>query len=335
MSVFNKVYEKMYEEIIEKNEYQNKTTSEFLRTIFYSTVISSFDYEGDIPDFIKDLPDYIEETFFMSPILAYFKEGNERYITPAYPNGVLQKNGLYSSYTCIFRNGEVRVKDAKDVVLGFNNSLGLPNKYIVDEILEKCVNALRSVDMSLERASTPELTFAKNQNSYNALTNAIKDAFDRKTPYALINASTWGEEDMITTKSIFDNRAQDILALWDVFVRYKNLFFTTFGVNNVEISKTERLTRAEGESNTEMTRYGLFYDEYMHRKDWFKRIEEYDGSKINTIINRNFETVSALTLTNEEKKKMQEMVIAPYANEDVNITEDNKEVEEVKEDEAE
>ena len=327
MSVFSKVYEKMYNEIVEKNEYQNKSTAEFLRAVFYSTVISSFDYEGDIPEFIKELPDYIEECFFLSPIVAYFKEGNERFITPAYPNGVLQKNGLYSSYTCIFRNGEMKIKKYEEVVLGFNNSLHLPNRYIVDEILEKCVNSLRAVDMSLERAATPELTFANSETVYNQITTAISNAFNKNTPYALINASSWGDKEMFETKGIFDNRAQDVLSLWDVFVRYKNMFFTTFGVNNVEISKTERLTRAEGESNTEMTRYGLFFDEYNHRKDWFRRIEEFDGSKINTIINRNYETVSALTLTNEEKRKMQEMVIAPYAVE--------PEKEEVKVDETE
>lgn len=327
MSVFSKVYEKMYDEIVAKNEYSNKSTSEFIRAVFYSTVISSFDHKGDTPSFIKDLPDYIEECFFISPLIAYFREGDERFITPAYPNGVLQKNGLYSSYTCIFRNGQVKIKNYDEVVLGFNNSLHLPNRYIVDEILEKCVNALRAVDMSLERASTPELTFSKDETIYNQITTAIANAFNKKTPYALINASSWGNDDVLETKSIFDNRAQDVLALWDVFVRYKNIFFTTFGVNNVEISKTERLTRAEGESNTEMTRYGLFYDEYSHRLDFWRRVEEFDGSKVEVIINRNYETVSALTLTNEEKRKMQEMVIAPYAVE--------PEKEEVKVDETE
>lgn len=313
MSVFSKVYEKLYNEIVDKNEYSNKSTSEFLKTVFYSTVISSFEHKGDTPSFIKDLPDYIEECFFISPMIAYFKEGNERFITPTYPNGVLQKNGLYSSYTCIFRNGEVKIKNYDEIVLGFNNSLHLPNRYIVDEILEKCVNALRAVDMSLERAATPELTFTKSENVYNQITTAISNAFNKKTPYALINASSWGDKEMFDSTSLFDNRAQDVLALWDVFVRYKNLFFTTYGVNNVEISKTERLTRAEGESNTEMTRYGLFFDEYSHRVDFWRRVEEYDGSKVEVIINRNYETVSALTLTNEEKREMQKMVIAPYS----------------------
>lgn len=313
MSVFSKVYEKMYDDIVQKNEYANKSTFEFLRAVFYSTIITSFTYEGDIPEFIKDLPEYNEECFFLSPMVAYFREGDNRYITPAYPNGVLQKNGLYSSYTCIFRNGEIKIKPYGDIVIGFNNSLHLPNRYIVDEILGKCNNALRAVDMSLERAATPELTFCKTTKAFESITNAINEAINKKTPFALINASTWNSEDVVDNESIFDNRAQDVLALWDVFVRYKNLFFTTFGVNNVEISKTERLTRAEGESNTEMTRYGLFFDEYNHRKDWLKRIEEYDGTKIEVVINRNFETVSALTLTNEEKREMQEMVIAPYS----------------------
>lgn len=325
MSVFSKVYEKMYQEIVEHNEEQNISTDLFIRSIFYSTVISSFEHKGDVPEFVKDLPDYIEECFFISPILAYFHHEGQRYITPAYPSGTLLDNGLYSTYTCIFRNGKTVIKNKEDVVLGFNNSLGLSNKHLVDNILVKCVNALRAVDMSLERASTPELTFGKSTDVINKITTALSNAVAKKTPFALIDASSWGDDEMVDTKNLFDNRAQDILALWDVFVRYKNLFFTTFGVNNVEISKTERLTRAEGESNTEMTRYGLFYDEYSHRIDWFKRIEEFDGSKITTEINRNYETVSALTSTNEEKKKMQEMVIAPYLNQVINSEEEKGE----------
>lgn len=325
MSVFSKVYEKLYDDIVEQNEYSNHSTSMFLSTIFYSTVLSSFSYKGDIPKFIENLPYYIQECFFMSPIVAYFHHEGEVYITPAYPSGVLLDNGLYSTYTCIFRNGKVVIKKYEDIVLGFNNSLGLPDRLIVDEIKDKCVNAMRAVDCSLDRASVPELAFLKSENVRNSVIKALSDASSKATPYALIDSSNWGEDEPILTKNIYDNRAQDILALWDVFVRYKNMFFTTYGVNNVEISKTERLTRAEGESNTEMTRYGLFYDEYQNRLDWFRRIKEFDGSVIEIEINRNYETVSAITLTNEEKRKFNELVVAPYSEQEGDTNEEEKE----------
>lgn len=324
MSVFSKVYENIAQELEQNGSNRNKQTEDFMSCLFYSTVISSFTHEGDIPEFIKNLPSYIEECFFMSSIVAYFEEGGKHYITPCYPSGILLDNGLYSQYICIFRNGKTVIKNLEDIEICFNNSLGLPSRVIVDDILNKCVNALKTVDISLERASTPALTFATDDNISNLITTAVEKATKKKNPMALVSASSF-KGDTLHKYNLFDNREQDVLALWDIFVRYKNLFFSTWGINNVEISKSERLTRAEGESNTEIIRYTLFFDLYRHRVDWYDRIEKHFGKKITCAINRNYETVTAMTMSNDEKREMNEMIIAPYAQ---SLAQDKPEVKE-------
>ena len=311
MSVFSKVYENIAQELEQKGIDNNNRSTNFLTSMFYSTVISSFTHEGDIPEFIKKLPSYIEECFFMSSLVAYFEDEGKSYITPCYPSGVLLDNGLYSEYICIFRNGKTRIKKIEDIEICYNCSLGLPSRVIVDDILKKCINALDTVDISLERASTPAITFATDDNISNLIVGAIKKAADKNDPMALVSASSF-KGDTLHKYNLFDNREQDVLALWDVFVRYKNLFFSTFGINNVEISKSERLTRAEGESNTEIIRYTLFFDMYRHRVDWYERIKNHFNVNITCSINRNYETVSAMTMSNEEKRKMSDMIIAPY-----------------------
>lgn len=324
MSVFSKVYENISKQIEEQGITRNKQSENFLTSLFYSTVISSFTHEGDIPEFIKKIPSYIEECFFMSSIVAYFEHEGEYYITPCYPSGVLYDNGLYSQYICIFRNGKTVIKNLEDIEICDNCSLGLPSRVIVDDILSKCINALKTVDISLERASTPALTFATDDNISNLITAAVDKSIKKRDPMALVSASSF-KGDTLHKYNLFDNREQDVLALWDIFVRYKNLFFSAWGVNNVEISKSERLTRAEGESNTEIIRYTLFFDLYEHRVDWYKRIEEHFGKKITCTINRNYETVSAMTMTNKEKREMNEMIIAPYAQ---SLAQDKPEVKE-------
>lgn len=325
MSVFSKIYEKMAQEIEQHEVVRNAETSFFLTSIFYSSIINSFKWSGDLPKFIENIPNYIEECFLMSSTIAFFEDNGEYYITPCYPSGILMDNGLYTTYTCIFRNGRTVIKDYKDIEICFNNSLRLSNRIIADEMLNKCIRALNAVDISLERAGFPAITFSSNEQVNNTIISVLNDSVKQRKPYALINSSGFNK-DTLNKYDLFDNRAQDVIALWDIFVRYKNLFFTSYGFNNVEISKNERLTKAEGESNTESIRYGLFYDLYIHRTDWAERIEKHFNKKLNCDINRNVDTVSEMTMTTEEKIKMREMIIAPYLS---TMNEENKVVEEV------
>lgn len=313
MSVFSKVYENQMKEIQTAEMYKTVATDSFLRQLFYTTVISSFGYEGNLPEFIGPENDYIEECFFYGGTVAYFvhtKGDGKKYIANCYPSGILMKNGMYSTYTVIFRNGETFIYNYEDLEICFNNTFKIPSIVTVNQLIEKCLRSLRAVDMSLVKASIPALVACEDETKLTQLVDKLCKSYEMVDPLSVVSGD-WVENE-IKKVDLYDNRAQDILALWDIFVRYKNLFFTTFGINNVEITKTERLTQAEGQSNTEITRYGLFSDMYHHRVDWCKRIKDHFGDEITCIINRNVDTVVELNLTTEEKIQMKNDIIAPY-----------------------
>lgn len=317
MSVFSKLYENQMKDI-QKNECVNTfKTDMFLRQLFYTTVISSFGYEGDIPKFIGPEDDYIEEGLFNWGMVGYYEENGEGWIAPCFGNGMLNENGLYDSYTFIYRNGKMVIKKLEEIELCFNNLYRIPSIITVNEILEKCLRALRTVDMLLMRAGLPSINAIGDETKLQQVIDKIKKAYDMQDPYAIVSGDWVGNE--VVKVNMYDNKADDILAQWDIFVRYKNLFFTTFGVNNVEISKQERLTLAESESNTEITRYGLFYDMLEHRRSWCRRIKEHFGKEIKVHINRNFDTVTEFELTVDEKVQMKNNIIAPYKEQNKDV----------------
>lgn len=311
MSVFSNVYEDKMREIHTQESISTFSTDLYIRNLFYTTVISSFKWGGDIPEFIGPDEDFIEESLFNWGQIGYFEHEGKHYIAPCFPSGRLMKNGLYDTYTFIFRNGEMFIKKYDEIELCFDNVFRLPSIIPVNEMVEKCVQALRTVDMLLVRAGLPSIKAIGDEQKIQMIVDKISLARKKNDPYAIVSGD-WIGDDVINIP-MYDQKSDDIIAQWDIFVRYKNLFFTTYGVNVVEISKTERLTQAEGESNTEISRYGLFYDKYEHRKSWCDRIKKKFNKTLTLDINRNYETVSALTLTTEEKKQMQKDVIAPYA----------------------
>jgi hypothetical protein len=313
MSVYSKIYENQMATIQNNEAVNTFKTDMFLRQLFYTTVISSFGYDGDVPEFIGPEDDYIEEGLFNWGMVGYYEENGVGYIAPCFGNGILQENGLYSSYTFIYRNGKMVIKDYKDIELCFNNLYRIPSIITVNEIVDKCLRALRTVDMLLMKAGLPSINAIGDETKVQQVIDKIKKAYDLNDPYAIVSGEWTGTE--VTKVNMYDNKADDILAQWDIFVRYKNLFFTTFGVNNVEISKQERLTLAESESNTEITRYGLFYDMFEHRRSWCRRIEKHFGKKIRVFINRNVDTVTEFEMTTDEKVEMKNKIIAPYSEE--------------------
>lgn len=327
MSVFSKVYEEQMAKIEEHEQFRNKQTYMFIRQLFTTMVISSFEWDGEIPDFIKTNPDFIEESLFGAGKIAACEHNGERLIAPCYANGTLSKSGLYSNYTLIFRNGEMLIKPREEVELCFNNCFHAPSRIMVDEMIENCVRALRAVDTSLLRAQLPAIFALGDETKIATMVSEIDKSYKMNKPYSLISGDWLKDE--LKKFDVYDNRATDILALWDVFVRYKNLVFTTFGVNNVEITKTERLTLQESQSNTEITRYGMFNDMFKHRKDFCERVKNHFGWNLTVNVNRNYDTVTELNMTPEDKMEMQEKIITPYAekfqNEGVEENDDKEE----------
>lgn len=313
MSVFSKIYENQMKEIREKEAVNTFKTDMFLRQLFYTTVISSFEWSGDIPEFIGPEDDYIEEGLFNWGMIGYYEENGKGWIAPCFGNGVLKENGLYDSYTFIYRNGKMVIKKYEEIELCFNNLYRIPSIITVNEMIDKCLRALRTVDMLLMKAGLPSINAIGDETKLTQIIDKIKKAYDQDDPYAIVSGDWVGDE--VIKINMYDNKADDILAQWDIFVRYKNLFFTTFGVNNVEISKQERLTLAESESNTEITRYGLFFDMFTHRRRFCERIKTHFGKEIKVNINRNVDTVTEFEMTTEEKVEMKNKIIAPYSDE--------------------
>lgn len=322
MSVFSKVYEDMMSKVKTSETIQNFNTEYLLKTMFYSTVISSFEWGGkDFPKFIEQNPDYIEENFIGSPITGGYISPRTGSFTlaPCFGSGKLLNNGLYSTYTCIYRNGEQDIIKYEDIELCFNNSLHQPNAPIIEEFIQKCLRALRTVDISLIRAGLPSVLACNDEIKINSIIDSMVESYNQNKPFHMVSGD-W-VDNTIKDIPLYDDKATNIMGQWDIFVRYKNLFYSTFGINNVEVVKAERLTKNESESNTEIVRYTLFNDMFTHRKSFVERCKKHFNVDITVDINRNFDTVTELNMTTEEKVEMKKMYIAPYS-EDINEKED-------------
>ena len=311
MSVFSKIYEDKIQEIKNQEIQRNKDTSAFLTNVCYTTVISSFKWKN-VPKMIRQIPDFIEESlFFFGQMAGFMNDKGEFEVLPCTRNGSLLENGLSSQYTLYYRNGKTLIKNLDDIELLFNNWNVLPSVIFVEDICTKMINALRAVDSAIDRAKVPPIIFSTKEELTNIISSALSNAYNNNLPYAVANISS-AIADNITRIAMYDDNEQGILNLWDVFVRYKNLFFTTYGVNNVEISKRERLTMAEGSSNTEITRYGVFYDMYEHREDFCVRVKEHFNYDLEVEINRNMDTVVELTMDTDDKIERDKDIITPY-----------------------
>lgn len=346
MSVYSKIYEDKIKEIELDFQSHKTNTSLIIHNMFTTTVIGSFTWKG-IPDFIKTVPDFIEESLYEAGKIAYFRiDDNVRkidgvtipeslengdYVAPAFANGRLLKNGLYSKYTMIFRDGTTVILPVECIELGFNNFSAVPSSLFVQEYVDKCSNALSAVDVSLYRAMLPTILSGKDEQTVNKIIEAIDKSYKQKSPFCV---SMLGyTEDEIKKEVLYDDREVGIINIWDIFVRYKNLFFTNYGVNNVEISKQERLTLGESQSNTEITRYSVFWDMFEHRREFCERVKEHFGVEISCEINRNIDTVVEFNLTTQDKIDMKNKMISPY--EDMTVTKKSAEDEEEKTEEKE
>ena len=240
-----------------------------------------------------------EESLCMSGRLAFFKDGDEFKMFPCFMGGALEENGEFTKYNIIARNGKTWLKDREEIEICYNNSMRLPSAFNIFELGEKASYALRSVETALERSMLAPIVVGED----NSQLKFIADALDKEKnlkPFllALKNAYSKGDNKVI---QFFDNSKEDVLARWDVFVRFRNLFYTTFGVNNIEIMKKERLTESEGSGNDEITRYTLLQDMIDQRRDFCKRVKEKFNYDLDFYVNRDSVTVYETSLTNEEK----------------------------------
>lgn len=315
MSTYHNIYEEKLKEIQKNFEIHNEQTDLYLYQLFRAVIIHSFTW-SNIPEFIKQSPDYIEESLSGYGKIAFFKMNDEYYLAPAMANGKLLKNGLYSHYTMVFRDGQTVILPIEEIELCNNNFNSLPSDILLREMVYKCSNALKAVDRALDKNTLVDILLCKDEITMGKISSALEKSYEKKIPIA-VTMGDWINND---TKflTLTDNRAIQIKDIYDVFIRYRNLFLTTFGINTVEISKAERLTLAEGSSNDEIVQYTLFGDMYEHRKDFCKRVKEHFNYELSVIANRGIDTTTNLELTPDEKIELKNKIIAPYSDDNQN-----------------
>lgn len=310
MSVFHNIYKPQFDESL-KDIRENMSDSLFTTWFtYYLTVISTFTW-GNLPK--PTLLWQPEQYLTYNGKFAFFEHENSYKILPCMPSGNLLENGQYSMYTMIARNGETYIRNIEDVEICYCNSLRFPTLAIIQELADKSNNALLAVDTALARARQPKIIGCEDESVVTKISNAINNK-DNANKLALVTDNEGIGDNQLSLTQLFDNRADDVLALWDVHVRYRNLFYSTFGVDNVEIQKRERLTEAEGSGNDEIVRYSLLTDMYKCRKDFIDRVKEHYNYEMALEINRDIATVYNIETPNAQKLKDQNTVISKGAN---------------------
>lgn len=298
MSVFSNIYTTRYEKAAEvRSAVKAYTDFDFFDTCM-TTVINTFKWTG-YPS--KELPPFMIEWFFQNAgrVAMYRNDAGELAVHPAFPAGALTDNGTFTAYDIITPNGKTYVRKAEEIAVGYNNCFKMPYVYKIDQFAKKMSYALRAVDSALTKASLPVAAMFENPDQLKKF-ERFTDPETAMQPFvAMLKEKLVAKE--VETISLYDASKVDVISLWDVYTRYRNLFYTTFGINNVEIQKRERLTEAEGAGNDEITRYSLLSDMYDRRKEWCEKCKELFGSEISFELNRDISTVFNIESNNEEK----------------------------------
>lgn len=320
MGVFENIYTGQIQAKYKEVFTQTKQSDSLMYQLFYNAVVNSFSWTG-LPEHIPTfLP---EENLFWWGQMAGFMDDGEFKMFPCYMGGEYLENGLFSDYIIIAKNGKSWIKKKGDIELCWNNRDKYPSTGIVYEFSEKASYALRAVDTSLERVMLPKIVECADDSQVKAVTD-MYDKYKELMPFRVTKCEGFSNGD-IRTHTMFDNRETDVLALWDIFTRYKNLFYTTYGFQNTEIQKKERLTEQEAAGNTEMIRYTLMHDMYIQRIDFCERVKNHFGVELGVELNRDCRTVYEITATNEDKIRIYEAGnISTTLSEESELQEDDK-----------
>lgn len=300
------VFEKLYAEQFKKSEENAKLLKYYEDFNYYdnylSAVVNTFTWRN-LPD--ETLPPFTLEQFFVyagtvGMVHDKKENGNPLRIYPAFGQGKLLPNGKWSKYLFIRPDGIQFFAPIEECVIGYNNSMKLPDYFKILQFAKKTSLAHRAVDKALLKAIMPSLVQASDEAMIKQMGEIEENP---ELCLKMFFATMKGKFDTkaFETAELFDNTKIDVLALWDVCVRYRNLFYTTYGINNVEIQKRERLTEAEGAGNDEITRYTLLDDKYKRRCEFRDECNKTFGTDIQFDLNRDISTVYQMQLDNDDK----------------------------------
>lgn len=324
MSVFHNIYKTKLDDYYKSLKQEEKEQKFFIFQEFYSTVVGTYTWDKLPKDTLIYQP---EEFLFWWGQMAFFEDNGEYKIFPCFPSGNLRENGLYDKWNIIAPNGKNWIKNYDEIEICFANNLRVPSYLSTSEMIDKCNYALKAVDTALKRAIAPNVFSCADEKTMKMLTDYLGDS--NSLPLFKIAFNEGFNKEHLKLFKMFDNKENDILALWDVYVRYRNMFLSSRGISNIEIQKKERLTEAEGGANDEFVRYSMLDSEFDLRKDFIKRVKCHFNYELICELNRDRQTVYELTLSNEDKTEAMEMETLKGVNLGNTESINNEEIEKV------
>lgn len=315
MSVFHNLYTRKYEATEQLRESASQWSTFNVFDNYLTFVLNSFKLTNipENPDYY--IPPFRVELFFQSCGRAgMFERDGKLFIAPAYPLGSLMADGEFSDYEFVFADGKTDRRKREDCVIGFNNSLKIPYWYKIGQYAEKTSNAYMAVDVSLRKSMLPTIVSASEDRQLKELLDVRNDLTLNKFKEFVVTRDGELSEDDLKILNLYDSNVDDVLAKWDISVRYRNLFYSDFGASNVEIQKRERLTESESKGNTEMVRYTLFNDMYERRIEWVDLCNKKFGCDMKYEINRDISTVAEVNMTMDEKIDAYELELSKGSN---------------------
>ena len=252
-------------------------------------ILSMFTYEN-LPDSMDQR--FLEQSLFEDGQASVLYDTDKKLVinTRCADNGEINIYNLPTRINCfsvnfrtdrIVYNGiiEESLNKETQAVLMLNDEERLPSWVYVFEYAERLADAQKTIDINVRAQRTPILILGSKKQK-QSLENMYAQ-YDGYKPVIM------GDEDYLSQDSIKAvNTGAPYVAdkIQNLKKEIWNEFLGTFGINNINVEKKERLISAESDSNNEVTNYALksYFDA---RKKAVKQINELFGTNIEVKIN--------------------------------------------------
>lgn len=296
-SVFHNIYTKNYQNALSSVAEEDFGAITTFRLLCLETVLNTFIWNNLPPDCLPYMPERYACWWSM---FAMFKDDNgDLKLFPAYPSGALKENGQYEKYNIVAMNGHNWTRSRDEIALCYNNTLGTPSIGIINEFADKMANALRAVDCALERSLMPVVFQTSSPEDFKTL-SGLYDGVKNKLPFRVMQSESL-ISDVKTVNDTFDIHKYDVLSLFDVFTKYRNLFYQTFGIDTLDVLKRERVNATEASAGEDISTFTLLNGMYSRRKEFCEECKEKFGIDISFDINRGVNTNYTITVADEEQ----------------------------------
>lgn len=252
-------------------------------------ILSMFTYEN-LPDSMDQR--FLEESLFEDGQASVLYDTDKKLIinTRCADNGEINIYNLPTRINCysvnfrtdrIVYNGiiEDTLNKETQAVLMLNDEERLPSWVYVFEYAERLADAQKTIDINVRAQRTPILILGSKKQK-ETLENMYAQ-YDGYKPVIMGDADYLSQDSI---KSVNTGAPYVADKIQNLKKEIWNEFLGTFGINNINVEKKERLISAESDSNNEVTNYALksYFDA---RKRAVKQINELFGTNIEVKIN--------------------------------------------------